>query len=661
MKFSFHNKLEVEFCGKKTTYFNSFYKTVFDRLISQKSYGEFIAIGIGEPSLKQTEFKLTTPIKAYRLETTNLQTNPKFSDIFIKKTVIIDDFELNNKYIKEIGLCNTKDDLTLINYFSLITEETPDGILKEENKSLVLSIYIYLNITDNDLILTLGNNDFLKFLLGLGLSDSINISRGYITSKNQIERCQTTTEKFPCSLIFNEENFSIEIQGDLGEGKTNEIVFSIGEKPFARTVCTEYHTPVTYLSVSEPKRNHVIDLGEDIKNCVSITKQSNSELEASWTEIKYSNKLGDKVYLPFYNLFNKNTPRFLSRDGDKIFFICNNTIYGYQNENYSIYDLHANNLSIANITKIISFDSFVFVVSKTQPFISAFLIKNRILSPIELNFGAFDAESLLNNIFDVEITYTKNNMLMIGVITKSNHFANVLYLDYDSQNELFIYNSNSESNDYEFDTVISMFKNNFTDSSVIFLKGDERAAYCRIVTFDQNKQKTDLYSILAYYYTHDAIKTYSKGRAVIVEKSTSPKLWLYYYPQMYRYTLSLFENESENYLSTNLLYLIQKSQNNDFKIYNLVGYDTPNQFISGIPTSIEKSSIVDFEFLNDILLIFTNNKSEPILGYNLILDQTLIENISSNEDSYLVNQVKYVPLGMNNKGVSAKFTLQFDL
>ena len=80
---------------------------------------------------------------------------------------------------------------------------------------------------------------------------------------------------------------------------------------------------------------------------------------------KYANDFGDRITLPFHNIFDSTTPRFLSKDGDKIFFVIEDTIYGYINNEYQITQIKTGNITIQNIFKIISFEDNVFVITKT--------------------------------------------------------------------------------------------------------------------------------------------------------------------------------------------------------------------------------------------------------------------------------------------------------
>ena len=189
---------------------------------------------------------------------------------------------------------------------------------------------------------------------------------------------------------------------------------------------------------------------------------------------------------------------------------------------------------------------------------------------------------------------------------------------------------------------------------MIYLKEGETSASCRIVTHHADSSETDVYSYLAYALTNNAKKIYSKGRALISEKNSTPSLTIYYYPQMYEYNLPLSNNETSNYVSNDINYLIQELERNSFKIYNLIGYDTPEEFSDNL-SNLTNANILDFEFLQDSLLIFTDDKHEPIISFNLKLNKTQIENVSQNNASYTAILEEYNKIGKENEIV--KFTL----
>lgn len=664
MKFLFHNKIELKYKNKNYLFFNTMLNSVFDKLKNLEAFNKYASVGSGEPSTNQTEYHLTSYLKTYELETEILQNDISNGNLFIKQSVIIDDANLNDKYIKEIGLSNSEDNPIIYNYFSLISEELPNGIKKENGEAIVFSIYIYLTIIeDSSIMLTSGNNKFINFLLGLGLDDNIYVVKGNNTTPNKriFREEPTSSEKYLTSLTISEsDGLNLNFSADLGSAEINELVFLVGNSPFARVNLQEYKTLTTTTQTYTPKTHYVVDLGENVNSYSSIKNLSTNLEETNVYAGKYANDFGDKITLPFHNIFDSTTPRFLSKDGDKIFFVIEDTIYGYINNEYQITQIKTGNITIQNIFKIISFEDNVFVITKTEPYIYSYKITNNELVLTELDLTNFEKFDSLDKIFNADITLGKNGVFMLGLILEPEHYGYTLYFTYDQENNKFIYDSYLVS-EYLFSYILAMYKNNFSDGQMIYLREGEHSVACRIVYHYSDKTLYDVFTNYALTLTKNTKEIYTKNRAIIVEKTTEPYLWIYFYPQIYQYNLSILGSEEDDYISTNLIYLIQKYNNSTYKIYNLVGYVTPTEFTNGFPSEIDKTKILGFEFLKDTLLIFMDNKDEPIVGYNLKETSMLIENVSVNTDQYEIVVNKYDLLGSNNEGVIANLAIKISI
>lgn len=654
--FLFHNQLNVTINNKTHIFTNKMFDSVFDAISAKQSYTNYVSVGDGVESELQNNHFLSHHIKTFKSTLEFLQNDTKLNTLFVTKKVIIDDDSLNNKQITEIGFSDGSESPKLYNYFSLRNEEFPDGIKKKRGEQLVFSITIYLTIsTNNQFYLTLGNNKFISFLLGEGLNDKVFITQGNNNSPNTpIERDNPNTEKFECDMQFEikSNKLSLRFNSPYISGSTDEIVLLIGNEAFGR-INTQEHKPCIQKTKSLlPKANYVIDVGANVKTYQSI-KNSNGTEELSIFEKNYATQFGDKIMLPFHNLFSQQTPRFISKDGNKIFFVLNDVVYGYLNENYSLKEIKTGSLSAREILKIVSFDKYVFLLQKVEPFIQFFEIKNFQLHPIQINFNNYDIITVLSNCFDADITLSENGMFMIGIITKTTYNGNAIYASL-TDNTLTV--ENLLTSDHRFSYVLAMYKNNFSDAILMFLKAGEHSNDCRMVRFYPNQTINDVFSNLAYYYTHETKEIYAKNRAIVVEKTSEPKLWIYYYPQMYRYNLSMLENEDNSYLSTNLLYLIQKDVNRNCKIYNLVGYDQPTEFFNEFPNDIVDAC--DFEFLEDVILAFFD---KTIIAYSLKKNACLIENVSSNTDTYNVEYLEYDLLGNDGEEFKISFEVEINI
>ena len=669
MKINWHNKIEIMTGEKKYCFFNTMIKSVKEKLKTFSPYNKFLALGKGTGEHLNSNYHLLNYLKCYELKTDFLNNKISLDENkpFIKKTILIDDTSLDGQYISEAGITDLCQDNPIIyNYFSLTNDDCPNGILKEVGKPILISVYIYLSLETNGTgLFTLGDNKFISFLLGEGLSDNLYACKGLniISNDNSIFRENPNfNEKFSCEVSITEsaDKLNLTFNFDLAGGEINEIVLLVGDIPFARINVQNFKANLTAKSNFSPKTNYVIDMGENVKSVSSVKNLTTNKEETEFYQSSYAFKFGDKISLPFFNMFSNNTARFLSKDGKMIFFVIDDAIYGYKNINNEIVQIKTNGTKIQNIINIVSFDDFVFVVSKTEPYIYAFKIENNQFENLNFDFSSLENKNLLSSILSAEIVLGKSNYFMLGLIESETHYGYVLYLTFNETTKTFTFESLLSSQN-EFNFILGMQKNNFTDAMIMMLKGDEDDDNAKLVYFYQDKTLTDVYTTLAVQFTKNTKEVYTKNRAVIVEKTTEPHIWVYFFPQKYKYTLSLFGSELNDYISTDLHYLIQKLSSSEYKIYNLVGYNTPTEFPEGLPSEIDKTTILDFEFVGNILLIFTNNSSEPIVAYNLFENCKLIENVTSNSDLYEIEYEKYNLIGQNNEGVIVKFTIDISL
>lgn len=661
MKLNFHNKIEVVSNEKTLVFFNSMLPSIFSAIQNQEKFTNCLAIGTGAPSENQNVFKLSNHLKTCKLQTELIQNDISKGICYIKKSIVLSDyFDLVGKHVTEIGFTHEiSNEPTIVNYISLISEDTPNGVYVSKTNPVLIYIYLYLNInSNNNFVLTAGKNPFISFLLGEGLTGNFYATRGNCLIDNSLMERQASDflTKFECFVNFefiaDNNLLNLTIQSNLNVGKTYEIVFLIENEPFAR-LQTLNIKPQNLQSINfSPKESFVIDLGEDVSHVERIVNNSTNQEESNTYFKNYATSFGDKITLPFNLMFNADTPRFISKEGDKIYFVIDDQVYGYVNENYQLHSLNTSNIQVQQITKIVSFENFIFVFSDTEPYVSAFCYNNDNFDKIEIQ-SLTELKTTLSSALFVDAVCSKSNTFMIAAIDFKNNFGHTFYFNFDESTNTFTYVSKLVA-EYQFSYLLAMHKNNFSDAKIMFLKEGEYSNQCKIVTHFPDATVEDIYTVLGYFYTKDTKEVYVKSRAVITEKTTSPRIMLFYYPQMYQYKLPLISDEDDDYFSTNLLYLIQK-RGSSFEIYNLVGYNTPQKFKNGFSDFLKQESIVDFEFLNDTLLIFTNNESEPVIGLNLQETSGLIENVSDNMVTYNVSMSNYNILGNNNEGVIATF------
>ena len=109
------------------------------------------------------------------------------------------------------------------------------------------------------------------------------------------------------------------------------------------------------------------------------------------------------------------------------------------------------------------------------------------------------------------------------------------------------------------------------------------------------------------------------------------------------------------------MYIIQKYTDADipYKIYSLNDYDNPQEFLNGFPSEIDLSTVTDFEFLNDTLLIFTTEKTYAL---NLKINQTVLENMPQANATYNVSGEKIKLIGTDKtQGIMGSFSVVFSV
>lgn len=667
MNIILHNRIEIFNGNKKAVFYNTMLESLLNEIVLKHSFNDYIAVGTGNDSAYSiSSYKLAEHLKTYKLDCEFLQDDPDKGNLYIKKSAVIEDSFLDGKLLTEAGITNSLDNNpTIFNYFSL--SENNNEIVKQKGIPLVISIYIFLGISKSSTyigLLTSGKNKFVDFLLGNGLEDEIYCARGNLLSDNSkmIEREISTGEKYPCTMNIEENENSLDITfvGNLGTGPASEVLMLVGNDPFARIFTINSNNVTLENEDFLVRSNNVVCVGENINEILTVKNNTSQINEQNYITKKYATSFGDEITLPFHNLFDNNTSRFVSKDGKMIFFVIDDKVYGYINENYQVVELNTSAVTVQNIVNIIALNNFLFIISKNQPYIFAYKLNNNTFSPCEMDFSNFDKSEIISNIFKCDISYSSSDKLMFAVIDKDNYYGWTFYFDYDLANNQFIFDSYLCS-EYRFNFVLSMIKSNYNEAISIFLKGDEQSYLCKIVYHYADKSIQDLYTTLAYYLTYDTKEIYTYDRAIIVEQLSSPKIWIYLYPEINKVDLEISGTENEDYISSNLKYLAQKFDDGSYKFYNLIGYESFEELESNILSNIDRSKILDFVFLNDLLLIFLNDENKKIIAFSLLESKSCIEKVSSNNDSYNITFSKFNVVGDNNNQVIANFMLRMFL
>jgi len=665
MVLNLHNKLEVYLGEKQYTFYNTMFISVFDALANFEHYNKYLAVGIGDCQNNEKTQKLSKFAKKYTLNHEILQNDIVNDVLFVKKSLVISDNDFCDNFITEVGFCDdSSDNPTIYNYITLISDETPFGIKKEKGEKLVFNLYIYLEISKVGIgCFCSGENKLISFLLGEGLTEKLYAQRGKNLSKNAIAYREYFEDKNKVEAKFSFEKsntLTLSFEADLGVGETDEIVFVCGKNAVARINVLNAHNSVSLQCNLLSKNNNILDIGENVCDVLSVVKTSSQESENSYKKVSYARSFSEKISLPFSGLFDAETPRFVSSDGKYLFFVKNDSVYGYKNENYSLTNLVTKNVRVQHIKKIIALDDFVFIVTGYDPYVYVYKIDaNNILQKQLIDLNRFDYFNEFENVYSVDVVMTNEGKFIIAGILDNGKGVSI-YFGFNEENSALVYESYLLS-DYEFSYIVAINKNAYMDAQVMYLKGAEYSYDCRIVTHYADKTIRDVATVLAYDFTHDTKQIYAIGRAVVVEKVSHPSVQIYYYPNIVQHELGGLQDEIEDWFSRDLYYLIQKFDDGNFKAFSLANIDEAAEFEIGFENFVDQSKIQNFEFLNDTLLVFLNDSDCPVIGINLLKNCVLLENVSEVGTAYDVGITKFNKLGSNNEGVKAGIRLNLNL
>ncbi len=670
MNMNYHNKITITTSNNSYEFYNNMLPSVFQKIANLQSFCDKIAFGTGENQFFSSEYHLSEYKFCCNLIEHTYNYNPVSSELFVEKIATINTDQFEEFYITEAGITSNDEnylDPIIYNFFSFISEDTPNGIKidKNDNDTITISVKIFLTLQNSTIgLLTKGNNPLISFLLGGGINNQqIYVARGNnLTDNILIERPNTYVgEKYICTCTATVENgLSLLFEGDLENGKTDEIIFFIGDIIFARMNTSSISTTYTRTELFLPKQNYVIDLGSGVSQISSVSNQTTSENETNIYYSKYASDLASKISLPFNNMFNSNTQRFVSREGDKIFFVLNDYVYIYENNNYQVLQLTTNNASIRNVYKICAMGDYLFIFTKGGEYVFySFVMIYGNYYAASMNMEAFNDYSLIHNYIDVDVVLTKDDTIMMGyyVQSGSTKTAYTVYLKYNPNIGGYVYNKHLATTGYNYSYLVAMSSNKYCDAQIFYFQTGQYSYDCARIIHKADGTVNNVYSSLTYTFLNQTKSIVCKSRAILIEKYTSPFFWVYYYPQIYQFTLPIFDEGISNYISSNLLYLFKKYEDGSAKMFNLVGYDTVQEFVSGIPTEIDQSKILSIEILKDVVLFFMDDINEPIIAYSLKDTSMCIENVNSNEDTYAVNLTRTNYLGENREGVIAKFAV----
>ncbi|MBQ7579008.1 MAG: hypothetical protein IJT25_00535 [Clostridia bacterium] len=672
MNIKLHNKYEVYYKNKTYTAYNTMLKTVFDKIKELEPYNNYFAFGTGSGATTSSTTKLGSFVASYANETEEIKANPLY-EMKVVKSKLFDEDEANGLTFCEMGICaSSESDPTIYNRV-VLTDENNNvvSITKEAGSDMLVRLTIYLEITSSTggAQFVAGNNPLIMQILGENVLTSkvLTFKKGTNLMPNEVVYRDNVKDSvvFPADRITyflnNFDGVVIKYNCDYGLGEMLESVVLADNTPVIR------FNALTVKNVSNETKNCT----KEDNNCVKVDRLVQSVTEVSQTsdgtilnaiENTYASSFGDYISSPFSEPFNNQTTRFVSKDGSIIAFLNNSSFYFYKNDNLRILPIDATAFSAYQVSAVYMAGDYVLAQLSVSPYIEVYKIENNVLKKM-----AISTDSVNGNVnfalSSLDFTVDKLNRLRICGIDNSGFGK--CYLGTVSNLTLSI--TSAVASTFAPEKVVALYKNNFCDSLVLFISanatigGLSNLSYVQLVN-ENGELATDAnLHALANNVLTNSTAVFGTNRVVYSIKETTyggSLLNSYYFPEKERYNIP-YDGETAIWVSHDFNYVIKKYSGNVFKIFSNIGFNTLEEFEDNIFATIDCSSILDFEFLKDTLIIFTSSSLKPIIAINLNENLCVLEGLNSESASEItVAYNKYNLLGSSlTENVEAKLTL----
>jgi len=672
MKFNLHNKYEITIGDKKYVAYNTLLNTIYNKISNLEQYTSHIALGTGLSEKTTLDTKLSNYLMSFKASTEEIQCDPSKDVLFIKKVVSIDESYSETFSFSELGITDTGNfDPIIFNHVLLKNKDgEPISITRNQGDALEIkvTIYIELNSESKNLFIQ-GENELIKSLLGeeLDLIDNnLYAIRGsnLLSTEKQFSSSINLDNAFPCEKDItanNDGSINLNYSAELGEGDTEEILLVFNNKVCLRLNTLEINSPTEITNTFVYQEGNFIDVDKNIKNINSVylISDSGNTIHNTHKEVCYSKTLANKMVDLFDISPNNSTPRFVSKDGKMIGFIIDSYFHLYKYENYDFTKINTTQVSLQNIMKLFMFEDIILILKTDSPYIEVYKIENNNAVKKDVSLSMYDASVYPYSWLDADATLTLNNKILIGII-----------LNNETQTPVVITLTQNEQGNYTDDfiranldtakKVYAVYKNNFTEPRVSFLTDTySGGTYYLLEEYFESSSQFSANSDIAYNILNNSQEIIVSGRTILSQKNKSPYLTVYYYPDFIG-NVTNFSEGIKHYASKDGNYIIAKYSDNSFKIFNLHNLNSLTEFESDLSNLITFSEVLDFEFVGDLLLVFSSNTKEQLFAYALKNNYLRIENLSSDSNDYLINYNKYNLLGSKPlEGVKVNFNINF--
>ena len=672
MEIKLHNKYEVFYKNKKYTAYNTMLNTVFDKIKELEPYNGYFAFGTGSTATTSSTTKLASYVASYANTTEELKANPLY-EMKVVKSKTFGENEATGLTFCEMGIAaSSESNPTIYNRVILMDEnDNVVSITKEAGEEMLVRLTIYLETTTTSggAQFIAGNNKLIAQILGEDelTSKILTFKKGKNLMPNEIvyrDGVNSNTTYSADRLTYYTNNL---------DGVVIKYTCDYGTGPLYESVVLADNTPVirfNALGVKE-KTSTTKNATKEDNNCVLVGNLVHSVTEVSSTAdgtilngvaSSYATSFGDYIVSPFNYPFDNTTPRFVSKDGSVLAFALNSNYYFYKNDSLRILPIDASNFSASNISNILIAGNYVLSQLSVSPYIEMYKINNMALEKLVINTDSLSGSADFN-LTSLDFTITSSGSFRICGIAQNG--IGKCYIGTESSGTLTI--SSVVASTIEPEKVVANFANNFCDSTVFFMSTDATVngvsglSYVQMVT-PAGQLSTDAYvHSMARDVLTNSTGTFGTNRVVYSTRATTyggSLINSYFFPENERYNIP-YDSETDIWVSHDFNYCIKKFTGNVFKIYANMGYNTLTEFTDNLFSSLDCSTILDFEFLKDTLLIFTSDATNKILAINLNQDLCVIEGLTSNDpENVTVTYLKYNPLGaISSEQVEARLTL----
>ena len=532
-----------------------------------------------------------------------------------------------------------------------------------------LTIFLETSTTTGGAQFVAGDNVLIKQILGENAltSTTLTFKKGTNLMPNEVvyRNNVNSTTTFPADkLSYYTDGYDgvvIKYTCDYGTGALYESVVLADNKPVIRFNALGVKQTTSTTLATEKEDNNTVVVGGLVHSVTEVSDTNNGTILTA-TANNYASSFGDYISSPFSQPITSQTTRYVSKDGSVICFSQSGNYYFYKNDSLRILPINATAFTSSNVSSILMAGDYVIAALSVSPYLEVYKITNLILEKLSINTDSLNG-NVSFNLTSLDFTVTSSGSIRICGIAQSGYGK--CYIGSVSSGTLSI--SSEVDTTFEAAKAVALYHNNFCDSLVLFMNNNATVGGFSGVSYVQMVNATgslvtdsDAHAIASDLLTN-ATAVYGTNRVVYSVKASTyggSLLNSYFFPDTLRYNIP-YDGETDIWVSHDFNYVIKKYSGNVFKIYTNFGYNTLSQFSDNLFSTLDGSTLLDFEFLKDTLLIFTSSNASPVLAINLNEDLCVLEGLTSSDpDDITVVYDKYNPLGASSsEQVEARLTL----